>query len=104
MKIVVLDGYTLNPGDNPWNDLEKLGDLTVHDRTRKEDFLERTRFADILLTNKTPITAEQIGQLPNLKFISILATGYNLVDIAAARERGIPVANVPIYGTDTVAQ
>jgi glycerate dehydrogenase len=104
MKIVVLDGYTLNPGDNPWTDLEKMGDLTVHDRTRKEDFLERTRSADILLTNKTPITAQQIGQLPNLKFISVLATGYNIVDIAAARERRIPVANVPIYGTDAVAQ
>ena len=104
MKIVVLDGYTLNPGDNPWNELEKCGDLTVHDRTRKEDFLERARSADILLTNKTPITAEQIGQMPNLKFISVLATGCNIVDVAAARQRGIPVSNVPIYGTDTVAQ
>jgi glycerate dehydrogenase len=104
MKIVVLDGYTLNPGDNPWNELEKFGDLTIHDRTRKEDFLERARPADILLTNKTPITAEQIGQLPNLKFVSVLATGYNIVDVAAARQRGIPVSNVPIYGTDTVAQ
>lgn len=104
MKIVVLDGYTLNPGDTSWKEIEQFGELTVHDRTAQADFLERARDADILLTNKTPISREQMEQLPKLKFIAVLATGYNIVDVMAARERGIPVCNVPIYGTDTVAQ
>lgn len=103
-KIVVLDGYTLNPGDNPWDEVESLGDLTVHERTAPQDFLRRAASADILLTNKTPISREQIAALPGLKFISVLATGYNIVDAAAASERGIPVSNVPGYGTDSVAQ
>lgn len=104
MKIVVLDGYTLNPGDNPWDGVSALGELTVHDRTDGADIVERAKDADIVLTNKTPMTAETIAALPNLKFISVLATGYNVVDIKAARERNIPVSNIPIYGTDTVAQ
>lgn len=103
-RIVVLDGHTLNPGDNPWSELEKLGDLSVYDRTAADDFLSRTQFAEILLTNKTPIKLEQMVQLPHLKFIGVLATGYNVVDVAAAGERGIVVSNVPSYGTDSVAQ
>lgn len=104
MKIVVLDGYTLNPGDNPWDEIESLGDVTVHDRTPPEQVVERAAGADILLTNKTPVPAEAIARLPDLKFVAVLATGYNIVDVQAARERGIPVSNVPIYGTDSVAQ
>jgi len=104
MKIVVLDGYTLNPGDNPWDEVSKLGEFVCHDRTSANQILERSRDADILLTNKTPLSEETIRQLPQLKFISVLATGYNIVDVKAARERGIPVANVPIYGTDAVAE
>lgn len=104
MKIVVLDGYTLNPGDNPWTALEALGDLVVHDRTPAEQILARAADADILLTNKTPLTADTLAQLPRLKFIAVLATGYNIVDVEAARARGIPVSNVPEYSTDGVAQ
>ncbi|MFO7973113.1 MAG: D-2-hydroxyacid dehydrogenase [Candidatus Hydrogenedentota bacterium] len=104
MRIVVLDGYTLNPGDNPWDDVAALGDFTVYDRTPKEKIVERAEDADILLTNKTPLSAETIERLPNLKFVAVLATGYNVVDVAAARKRGIPVANVPVYGTNAVAQ
>jgi glycerate dehydrogenase len=104
MKIVVLDGHTLNPGDNPWDDVAKLGELTVHERTGAGEIVSRARGARILLTNKTPLTAETLGQLPELGFISVLATGHNIVDAAAARKRGIPVSNVPVYGTDSVAQ
>lgn len=104
MKMVCLDGYTLNPGDNPWTAVAELGELVVHDRTAAADIVERARGADILLTNKTPLSADTLAQLPDLKFITVLATGYNIVDTATARERGIPVSNVPIYGTDTVAQ
>lgn len=104
MKIVALDGYTLNPGDNPWDSVSRLGELTVHDRTPATDVVERSRGAAVLLTNKTPISRETIAALPDLKFISVLATGFNIVDIAAAKERGIPVSNVPVYGTDAVAQ
>lgn len=104
MKMVCLDGYTLNPGDNPWDAVAALGDLTVHDRTPHDHILERAQGADILLTNKTPLTTETIAQLPDLKFITVLATGFNVVDTKAARARDIPVSNVPIYGTDTVAQ
>ena len=92
MKIVVLDGYTLNPGDNPWDPLAALGDLTVYDRTNPEDVLERSRGAEILITNKT------------LRCIGVIATGYDVVDIAAAGKRGIPVMNVVNYGTEAVAQ
>jgi len=104
MKIVVLDGFTLNPGDNPWDDIEALGELMVYDRTPNDEIVQRAIGADILLTNKTPITAETIAQLPNLRFISVLATGYNVVNVAAAREQEIPVSNVPVYATDAVAQ
>lgn len=104
MKIVVLDGFTLNPGDNPWTGVESQGEFTVYDRTPTEKILERCAGADIVLTNKTPLTAETIAQLPDLKFISVLATGFNVVDIAEAKKRNIPVSNVPIYGTDSVAQ
>ena len=104
MNIVILDGYTLNPGDNPWTALEKLGNVTVHDRTPAAQILERARDAEILLTNKTPLNAETLAQLTKLKFIAVLATGYNVVDVAAAAKRGIPVCNVPIYSTKMVAQ
>lgn len=104
MKIVVLDGYTLNPGDNPWSGIEKLGAFTVYDRTDNKKIIERAKDADIILTNKTPLTAETLEHLPKLKFITVLATGYNVVDTKAARSRNIPVSNVPIYGTDTVAE
>ena len=104
MKMVCLDGYTLNPGDNPWDGVEALGDLTVHDRTPADQVVARAQGADVLLTNKTPITAETIAQLPDLKFITVLATGFNIVDTKAARARDISVSNVPIYGTDTVSQ
>jgi glycerate dehydrogenase len=102
--IVVLDGYRLNPGDNPWDDLARLGRLEVYDRTAGEDIVERARGAEVVLTNKTPLSAETLAALPALRFIGILATGYNVVDVAAASARGIVVANVPEYGTDSVAQ
>jgi glycerate dehydrogenase len=104
MRIVVLDGYTLNPGDNPWDEVAELGELIVYDRTPPELVRERARDADIVLTNKTKLSAATLGELPRLKFISVLATGYDVVDVRAARERGILVANVPEYGTHSVAQ
>ena len=105
MKIVVLDGYTLNPaGDNPWDEVAALGELTVYERTPAERIVERTLPADIVLTNKVPLGAETLARLPNLKLVAVLATGYEVVDGAAARARGIPVSNVPEYGTDAVAQ
>ncbi len=104
MKIVVLDGYTLNPGDNPWDAVAALGQLVVHERTSPSEIVARAADAEIVLTNKTPLSADTIEKLPQLKFISVLATGYNVVDTQAATARGIPVSNVPIYGTDTVAQ
>lgn len=104
MKIVVLDGYTLNPGDNPWTRVESLGDFTCHDRTPEADILSRSQGADIILTNKTPLTKATLDALPDLKFIGVLATGYNIVDVEAAAARGIPVTNVPTYGTDSVAE
>ncbi|QHS52061.1 D-2-hydroxyacid dehydrogenase [Edaphobacter sp. 12200R-103] len=104
MTIVVLDGHTLNPGDNPWTMLEKLGEVCVYDRSTPSQVRERVAEADILLTNKTPLPRDIIEGASRLKFISVLATGYNIVDIAAAREKGIIVSNVPDYGTNTVAQ
>ena len=104
MRIVVLDGHTLNPGDNPWDDVAAQGELTVYDRTPAGQIVERARDAQIVLTNKTPLSARTLEQLPNLQFISVLATGYNVVDVAAARTRNIPVSNVPVYGTAAVAQ
>ncbi len=103
-RIVILDGYTLNPGDLDWSALSAIGDLTVYDRTPPELILERAAGAEIVLTNKTPLTREIIAGLPEMKYIGVLATGYNVVDTAAARERGIPVTNVPGYGTAAVAQ
>ncbi len=104
MKIVVLDGYTLNPGDLSWDAVAALGDLTVHDRTPPNLVAERAAGAEIVLTNKALIDATTIARLGSLRFVSVLATGYNIVDIAAARERGVPVSNVPEYSTDSVAQ
>ena len=104
MKIVVLDGYTLNPGDLSWGELEKLGELTVYDRTPEDKVLERIGDAEIVYTNKTPLTRETFYKAPNLRWVGVLATGYNVVDVEAARERGIPVANIPTYGTAAVAQ
>ena len=104
MKIIVLDGYTLNPGDLTWDDLEALGECLIYDRSAPEQIIPRAIEAEIILTNKTVLSAETIGSLMKLKHISVLATGYNIVDIEAARERGIPVSNVPSYGTESVAQ
>jgi len=104
MKIVVLDGYTLNPGDLSWGELEKLGELTVYDRTPEDKILERIGDAEIVYTNKTPLTREIFNKAPNIKWVGVLATGYNVVDVEAAKEKGIPVTNVPTYGTAAVAQ
>ncbi len=104
MKIVVLDGYVENPGDLSWDELKKLGDLVVHDRTSFDRTLETIGDADYVYTNKTPITRETIEKAPNLKFIGMLSTGYNVVDVDAAKEKGIVVCNVPTYGTHAVAQ
>ena len=104
MKIVVLDGYTLNPGDLSWSGIEKHGELTVHDRTAPEQIMERLAGAEIVFTNKTPLTREHFASNPQIRFVGVLATGYNVVDIAAAKERKIPVCNIPTYGTMAVAQ
>jgi glycerate dehydrogenase len=106
MKLVILDGYTENPGDLSWESLEALGALTVYDRTpdRDEEIIRRIGDAEIVLTNKTPIRRAVFDACQNLRFLSVLATGYNIVDVACARERGIPVSNVPSYGTQAVAQ
>lgn len=104
MNIVVLDGYTLNPGDITWSGLEKLGELTVYDRTPADKIVSRIGNAEIVFTNKTPITRETLDACANVKFIGVLATGYNVIDVAAAKEKGIPVCNVPTYGTDAVGQ
>jgi len=103
-EIVVLDGHTLNPGDNPWDEVAALGNLTVYDRTPPEQILARAADAEIVLTNKTQLDAATLAGLPKLRFISVLATGYNVVDVAAAKARNIPVSNVPVYGTDAVAE
>lgn len=104
MNIVVLDGYTLNPGDLSWEGLKKLGDVTVFDRTSPDEIRERTLYADIIFTNKTPLRADLLNDLPRLKFIGVLATGYNIVDTAVAQKNGITVSNVPGYGTPSVVQ
>jgi len=104
MKLVVLDGYTLNPGDLSWEELEKLGDLTVYERTPEDKIVERIGDAQIVFTNKTPLPREVLSKVPNVKYIGVLATGYNIVDIEAAKELGITVTNIPTYGTDSVAQ
>ncbi|AZN40803.1 D-2-hydroxyacid dehydrogenase [Paenibacillus albus] len=104
MKIVVLDGYTLNPGDMNWDAIEALGELVVYERTAKEEIVSRAADAEIILTNKTPLSAECISQLSQLQYIGVLATGYNIVDAAAAAKRGIVVTNVPDYSTHSVVQ
>ena len=104
MKIIVLDGYGLNPGDLNWDGFEALGELTVYDRTLPSELMERAAGAEVLITNKTLITAENMADLPELKYIGVLATGYNVVDIDAAKDRGIVVTNIPAYSTASVAQ
>jgi glycerate dehydrogenase len=104
MKIVVLDGYGLNPGDLSWEGMQALGEFTVYDRTAPEELLERSAGAEVLITNKTVITAQDMAALPALKYIGVLATGYNIIDVKAARERGIIVTNIPAYSTNSVAQ
>ena len=104
MRIVILDGYSANPGDLSWEGLEQLGTLTVYDRTSPSETVARAADADVVLTNKVIISSEVMAQLPQLKYIGVLATGYNVVDIAAAHERGITVTNVPAYSTESVAQ
>ena len=104
MNIVVLDGFTLNPGDLNWDALKSLGTCAIHDRTPPELVLERARDAEIVLTNKTVLARDTIAALPKLKYVGVLATGFNVVDVAAAKERRVPVTNVPDYGTASVAQ
>ncbi|MFC2342180.1 MAG: NAD(P)-dependent oxidoreductase, partial [Selenomonas artemidis] len=107
MKIVVLDGYTENPGDIGWGPIEALGEVTVYDRTAYEEsplIAERIGDAEVIVINKTPISRATMDRCPNLKAIAVLATGYNVVDYAYAKEKGIPVMNVPVYGTDNVSQ
>ena len=104
MKIVVLDGYTENPGDLSWDGLRALGELTVYDRTRPEEAASRIQDAEIIVTNKVPITRALLEQCPSIRYVSVLATGYNVVDLKATAERGIPVSNVPAYSTAAVGQ
>lgn len=104
MKIVVLDGYAANPGDLSWDGMKALGECVIYERTSPEQILERAAGAEVVLTNKVVITAEHIAALPDLKYIGVLATGYNIVDVEAARSRGIVVTNIPAYSTDSVAQ
>lgn len=104
MRMCVLDGYTLNPGDLTWGAFEDLGDLTVFERTAPDLAIERSVGAEILITNKTPISRDMIDRLPNLRYIGVLATGYNTVDVSYAKQRGILVSNIPMYGTRSVAQ
>lgn len=104
MNIVVLDGYCLNPGDLSWDGMKELGNLTVYDRTSVSEFHERAVGAEVLITNKTLITADDMNALPDLKYIGVLATGYNVVDVEAAKEKGIIVTNIPAYSTNSVAQ
>ena len=107
MKIVVLDGYTLNPGDLSWESIKAFGELTVYDRTPVDDaeeIVKRIGDAEIVFTNKTPLSAEIFTRCPGMKFVGVLATGYNVVDIEAAKKAGVPVCNVPVYGTSSVSQ
>ena len=103
MKIVVLDGFAANPGDLSWEGLKALGECTIYDRTAPEEVLERAAGAEVILTNKVIINADHMAALPELKYIGVLATGYNVVDTAAAKERGIIVTNIPAYSTASVA-
>ena len=103
-RIVVLDGYGLNPGDLSWEGIERMGDFTVYDRTSVDEIVSRAALADIVLTNKTPLSATTLEQLPHLRYIGVLATGYNIVDVEAAKNRGIVVTNIPAYSSESVAQ
>ncbi len=103
-RIVILDGYAANSGDLSWKALEELGEVTVYDRTAPHEIIERIAHAEIVLTNKTPLMRETLAQLPRLRYIGVLATGYNIIDIEAAREQGIVVTNIPAYSSDSVAQ
>ncbi|MBG0766365.1 MAG: D-2-hydroxyacid dehydrogenase [Spirochaetaceae bacterium] len=103
-KIVILDGYTENPGDLSWDGFAELGDVTVYDRTPDDLIAQRIADADIIITNKTPLTRETIRNAEKIRYIGVLATGYNVVDILAAKECGVVVTNIPTYGTDAVAQ
>ncbi len=103
-KIVVLDGFTLNPGDLQWDGFSQLGDLTVYDRTSEDEILDRIAGASIVITNKTPLTKETIAAASDMRYIGVLATGYNVVDVNAASEHKVVVTNIPTYGTDAVAQ
>jgi glycerate dehydrogenase len=104
MKIVVLDGYTLNPGDLSWDALNKLGDVTIHDRTPHNEIVNRCAGAEVVLTNKTPLDEATLNQLPDLKYVGVLATGYNVINTAVCKNKGVIVANVPGYGTASVVQ
>ena len=104
MKICILDGYSLNPGDLDWSPVERLGDVTLFDRTPADKIVERAADADIVLTNKVPYSADTLRQLPRLRFICVLATGYNIIDTEAAARQGVVVANIPAYSTMSVAQ
>ena len=104
MKIVILDGYTENPGDLSWEGLEQLGELTVYEHTKTEEIISRIGDAELVITNKTPVSAETFAACPQIKYVGVLATGYNVVDVDDARERGIVVTNIPTYGTQAVAQ
>ena len=104
MKIVILDGYTENPGDLSWDGFAVLGDLTVYEHTPANETVSRIGDSEIVITNKTPITADTFAACPQIRYVGVLATGYNVVDIQAARQRSIVVANVPTYGTMAVAQ
>ena len=104
MEIVILDGYTLNPGDLSWEEFEKLGTVRYYDRTTDTDAAERIGNADVVITNKTPVTKETLETCSNIKYIGVLATGYNVVDVKTASKKGIPVCNIPTYGTTSVAQ
>lgn len=104
MKIIILDGYTENPGDLNWNGFKTLGDVTVYDRTPEDKIINRIGDAEAVIVNKTPITAETIASCPNIKYIGVLATGYNIVDTTAAKEVNITVCNIPTYGTNAVSQ
>ncbi len=104
MNIVVLDGYTLNPGDLSWAGLEKLGKVTLYERTEAQDIVSRIGNAEIVITNKTPITAETLAACPHIQYVGVLATGYNVVDVVAAKEHSVVVSNIPTYGTTAVGQ
>lgn len=104
MQIVLLDGYASNPGDLTWDPLKEMGEVTVYDRTQPSEVVERAHDAEIIVTNKVTLTRQTLEQLPNLRLICVLATGYNTIDILAARDLGITVCNVPAYSTDSVAQ